>query len=174
MTALASHKKLFLSILVLLLLIIAGRYFLLRETKTFQSTAVAVATLNIIPNQQSLSAGEEVELIIAVDTNGEAVNTVTANLSYPTDILEFVNLNLQDSFAKIWFEKKTSLPGEIRLTGSLPTPGFAGQGAFAKLTFRAKEKGKAQIAFTSNSAVFRNLDSLNILGQTENGLVEVE
>ncbi len=172
-TALSSHKKLFVSILLLFLLITAGGYFLFQKTNTFQSTAITVATAKIIPNQQSVIVNDEVELTITVDTKEQAVNTVTADITYPAEILELTSLNLQDSFAKIWFEKETTAPGQVRLTGSLPTPGFTGKASFATLTFRAKEKGEAKIEFSKNSAVFRNLDSVNILGQTENSLINI-
>lgn len=173
MTALTSHKKLFISVSFLLLVIAACAYLLLQKTKVFQSTSIAVATLQIVPSQQSVIVGDEVELAIRLNTKEQAVNTVTTNLSYPAEILELTNLSLQDSFAKIWFEKETGVPGQVHLTGSLPTPGFSGQASFAKLTFRAKEKGEAKIEFSSNTAVFRNLDSVNILGQTESSLVNV-
>ena len=173
MTALVSHKKLFASILLLFLLIAIGSHFLFRKTNTFQSMDIAVATVRIVPYQQSVVVGEEVEFSIEVDTGGEAVNTVTTNFSYPVETLELTELSLQDSFAKIWFEKETIVPGEVYLTGSLPTPGFYGKGIFAKLTFRAKANGEAQINFNQSSAVFRNLDSVNILGNTENGVVQV-
>lgn len=174
MTALTSHKKLFVSTFLLLLLISIGSYFLLQKTKIFQQTSIAVAILQIIPRQQSAVVNDEVELVIKVDTGEQAVNTVTADIIYPADILELTNIFLQESFAKIWFEKKTNVPGEVRLTGSLPTPGFSGQGTFAQLTFRAKEIGSAQISFSPKSAIFRNLDSVNILGQTESSLINVK
>lgn len=174
MTALVSHKKLFVSVLLLFLLIAAGSYFLSQRTNTFQSTAIAVATVKIVPYKQSVVVGEEVELLVKVDTGGEAVNTVTANFSYPIETLELINLSLHDSFAKIWFEKETIVPGEIRLTGSLPTPGFSGNETFAKITFRAKTKGEVQISLNPDSAVFRNLDSVNILGDIEGSVVEIK
>lgn len=73
-------------------------------------------------------------------------------------------------FIKNWvenyFDNKT---GSISLVGGVPTPGFktvVGQisGVIAEVNFVAKATGLANVSFDSGSAIYRNVDNVNILG----------
>lgn len=133
-----------------------------------------VAELSLSPNQMSLSSNQVFTVAIKLNTHDEEINTVTANLSYPADLLELLELDTQNSFATIWFEKETTIPGSVKITGSLPTPGFKGQATFALLEFKTKKQGEARVNFTTSAAVFRDRDSLNILGQTAEGVYLIQ
>lgn len=131
----------------------------------------ASATLSLSPSSKSVTNGQTFSVEIRVDTAGESINTVTANLSYPTDKLRAQSVDTSGSFVTIWFENNIgTASGEIRLTGSLPTPGVTGSSLlFATVNFVALSTGTAQVEFANSSAVYRNSDNSDILGTTVDG-----
>ncbi|MBM4402204.1 MAG: hypothetical protein FJ044_03100 [Candidatus Cloacimonetes bacterium] len=142
-------------------------YFLLF---TFSARA-AGATLSLSPATKSVVNGQTFSLEIRVNTGGESINTVTANLTYPTDKLRAQSVDTAGSFVTIWFENNIgTASGEVRLTGSLPTPGTSGSNLlFATVNFVALNTGTANVEFTNSSAVYRNSDNSDILGSTQDG-----
>ncbi len=137
---------------------------------TFQAQA-AGATLSLSPITKSVTNGQTFSVEIRVDTGNESINTVTANLTYPTDKLRAQSVDTSGSFITIWFENNiATASGEIRLTGSLPTPGTSGTSLlFATINFVSLNTGTANVEFANSSAVYRNSDNSDILGSTQNG-----
>ena len=131
----------------------------------------AGATLSLFPSTKSITNGETFSVEIRVDTGGESINTVTANLTYPTDKLRAQSVDTSGSFITIWFENNiATASGEIRLTGSLPTPGTSGTNLlFATINFVALNTGTANVEFTNSCAVYRNSDNSDILGSSQDG-----
>lgn len=165
------NRTILISTLLIFVIVFLGIIFAVSRPNNFflLRTLTQVAELSLFPKQMSLLPDQIFVVAINVDTHAEEINTVTANLSYPQELLELLEIDTKDSFATIWFEKESSLPGLVKLTGSLPTPGFSGQATFARLKFKTKQKGDAQVNFLAETAIFRDRDSLNILGQTQGG-----
>lgn len=120
----------------------------------------------------SANVNREFNVKIKLESKGNFVNTVIANLNYPPDKLEFKGIDLKDSFLKIWFDKRAE-NGKVLLTGALPSPGFRGQGEVASITFKAKETGRAKIGFDRLSKVYENKTNQNILGGTFGATIEI-
>lgn len=139
-----------------------------KPTKTLTTEAAFLpAKMTLIPSRKDLEVGETLEILINLSSQ-DPINTVTANLTYSENLLAIEKIDTSISFATIWFEKNTENPGKINLTASLPTPGFSGEGTLAKLILKTLKGGEAQINFSPTSAVFRNKDSVNILGSSIN------
>lgn len=154
------------AIIATTLLIVAGLWLKNRNVIQPFMTAPKSASLKILPEKQTLRPGDEFAVTIQLDSGGQAINTVAAHLKFPQEFFEFVDFDLSASFASTWFERQVK-NGEIILTGSLPTPGFSGQGTLIKLRFRAIKGGEATIAFDEkNSTVFTDLGNFDILGKT--------
>lgn len=155
----------------IILLISFAVYYLLLVTCFAPSAQAQSATLSLSPATKTVTNGSTFSAEVRVNTGGEAINTVTANLSYPSTNLKVQSIDTSGSFATIWFELDFSTSGSIKLTGSLPTPGTTGSNLlFATINFLAQNEGTAQVSFDASSATYRNSDSSNILG-TKTGAI---
>lgn len=131
----------------------------------------ATADLSLSPASQSLQKDQSFSVEIRLNTNGESINTVTANLSYSPDKLRAISVDTSGSFVTIWFENNiATASGQIKLTGSVPTPGVSGSSLlFAKINFTTLAEGTATVSFDTTSAVYRNSDNTDILGTKTGG-----
>lgn len=164
-SALQHNRRLQLGLVVIILGLLLGITY-------WQSRAVdrsGVAEDSSLPAQLKISApaqakvGETLKVRVVLDTKGAATNTVTANFSYPTDKLKFKEVVTEDSFVKIWFDKRAQ-DGQILLTGALPSPGFKGNRTLATVVFKVTAEGTAELAFSNQVQVFKDQTSRDILG----------
>jgi hypothetical protein len=128
--------------------------------------AAAGSTLRLDPASGTFGVGQTFQASIVVDTGGEAINAIQADLSFPASTLEVVGLDYTSgSILVITLEHSyDNVAGSIRILGGMPAPGFTGSaGKVATVTFRARTSGTASIAFDGTSAVLRNSDSVNTL-----------
>lgn len=156
------------------ILLLLGIIFLVNFSQPSKAKA-AGATLSVIPSANSYQVNQNFTVEIRVNTGSDSINTVTANLVFPTDKLKIVSTNITNSFATIWFENNiTNASGEVRLTGSVPTPGVSGSNLLlATLNIQAlattTANNPATLNFETSSAVYRNNDNSNILASQNGG-----
>jgi len=145
--------------------------FLFFFTLFFVTTKPVLAAANfwLSPSSKSISQGQNISITIGVDTNGESVNAVQANLSYPVDKFDYVSLSTSGSALSIIAEKSVS-GGQVRIAGGAMPPGFSGSKSIATITLKAKvNSGSASISFNSDSSVLRNSDNQNIASGKPSG-----
>lgn len=132
-------------------------------------------TLFLNPATQSVTQNQTFSVEIRLNTVGQSINTVAANLLYDKAVLTPQSIDTTGSFVTIWFENNiASSTGEVRLTGSLPSPGVTGQNLlFATVNFSAQQTGTSQITFKDDSAVFRDSDNANVLSSTTGGVYTI-
>src|SRR5664280_1884920 len=85
--------------------------------------------------------GQSFHASVLVDTSGEVINAVEADLTFPSAMLEVTGVDATSgSFLPVVVEKSfDNTSGRIRIAGGVPTPGFTGgAGKVATITFRAK------------------------------------
>ena len=116
---------------------------------------VRSATLYFMPQSQSVYLGDSFIVDVRLDTEGEEINTIEANLNFSIDWLEVINLSKGGSRLNLWVKEPEIKRGEISLTGGIPG-GFKGDGLVLRINFLAKEIGKADILFTGDSKVLLN------------------
>lgn len=122
----------------------------------------SAASFWLSPSTGAVSQGQNIIIGIGVNTGGESVNAVQANLTYATDKFDFVSLGTSGSALTIIAEKSGS-GGQVRIGGGAPSPGFSGSKTIATLTLKAKvSSGSTQITFNGDSKILRNSDSQNI------------
>lgn len=142
----------------------------------FQGAAARAAaggsTLSLNPSIGTYGVGQTIQVSILLDTNGEAVNAVQADLSFPADKLEVTGLDYRTGcFLMLVLDHSfDNATGHIRLAGGVPSPGFTGPaGRVATITFRTKSAGIASVVFDATCAALRNSDSVNVLTGTQPG-----
>lgn len=126
-------------------------------------SAFAATSFSFTPSSGTYSKDATVKVNVYANTNGENVNAVQANVSYPVDKLQFQSISTGGSALTIFAEKSAS-SGVVRIAGGTPSPGFSGNKFIASITFKVLEDtGAVALSFTGESAALRDSDNVNIL-----------
>ena len=137
---------------------------------TAQPALAAGASLKVTPATGSYEVGGLVDVAFLLDTGGDSVNAVQADILFPPDKLQVVNPVASTSFISIWVSPPSysNTNGTIHFQGGLPNPGIkTSAGVISTVTFRIKAAGKALIRFAPTSKVLRNDgEGTNILTST--------
>lgn len=95
---------------------------------------------------------------VRLNTEGEYVNTIKGDLSFPQDILEVKDLSKGNSVLTLWAEEPSfsNQKGEISFIGGVPA-GYQGwDGLLGRIIFEAKKEGEVEIKFQENCQVLLN------------------
>jgi hypothetical protein len=136
------------------------------------AAAAAGSLLSLSPSAGSYGVGKTFTVTIGLNTNGESINAVEADLTFAPDKLEVTALDYTTGGVLMFALDHTydNAAGHVCLAGGLPSPGFTGSaGHIATITFRTKAAGTASVTFDATSAVLRNSDSANVLTSTQPG-----
>lgn len=117
------------------------------------------ASLKISPASGVYEVGGLVDVSFVVDTGGQAINAVQADIIFPADKLQVVNPVASTSFISLWVTAPTysNTDGTLHFQGGLPTPGIkTSGGVISTVTFRIKASGKATIRYAPTSRVLLN------------------
>lgn len=117
------------------------------------------ASLKISPSTGVYEVGGLIDISFVVDTGGQTINAVQADVLFPADKLQVVNPVASTSFISIWVTAPTysNTDGTLNFQGGLPNPGIKTTGGvISTVTFRVKASGKATIRFAATSRVLLN------------------
>ncbi len=133
----------------------------------------AAASLYVSPAGGSFTIGSTFTVSILLDTGGQAVNAVEADLSFPANKLQVVSPSAGKSLIQTWVTQPnySNKDGTLRFQGVVPNPGIAADsGLISTVTFRVKDIGTAQIRFLDASRVLLNDGKgTDILDKTSGG-----
>lgn len=110
------------------------------------------ATLYLMPQSQTVYQGDTFIVEVRLDTEGEEINAVEADLEFPQDLLEIIDISKGGSILTLWIEEPSVKGDVISFIGGVPG-GFKGQGPIGKITFLGKEIGRGEISFQEDSKV---------------------
>jgi hypothetical protein len=111
------------------------------------------ATLYLLPQSQTVYQGDTFIVEVRLDTEEKEINTVGIDLTFPTDLLEVIDLSKGGSVLTLWVEEPMVKDNIISFVGGTPG-GFKGEGLIGKITFLGKEIGKAIVDFKDTPKVF--------------------
>lgn len=135
--------------------------------------AQAAAEMYLSPSSSSVNTGDTFSVEIKIDNDGEAITTVDAKVTYPTDLLSLSSVDKTGSFITNWQTEDTSTSGEIRYTGMKPSPGYSdsADALFLTLNFQADAEGTATVSFDESVCHVHKDDeyATDILGNTTGG-----
>lgn len=159
--------RLRLIIAMLTLLVASEPAWLAIQPATAQSGG---ASLKISPNTGVFEVGSLVDISFLLDTGGDSINAVNAEVRFPADKLQVVNPAASTSFITIWVTAPTfsNVNGTLQFQGGLPNPGIkTSGGVISTVTFRVKSAGRAVLTYAPASQVLRNDgEGTNILSST--------
>jgi len=94
---------------------------------------VFAASLYLDPKEEEYYLGDHFGIKIRIDPEGECINTISVDLTFPNEILIFEGADFGDSIITIWLEKPSSLDakkinetGKISFSGGIPG-GYCGR-----------------------------------------------
>lgn len=129
------------------------------------------ASLYLSPNRGTFYIGSTFDVSIFVNTAGNSINAVKADLQFDPRKLQLVNPTGGKSFISVWvaFPSYSNTDGTLTFQGGMPTPGIkTSAGLVSTVTFRAIAQGETKIQFINSSQVLLDdgngtnvLDSLN-------------
>lgn len=122
---------------------------------------VLASSLSLSPTKRTVAVGETVSAQVRLNTGSEAVNAVSAFLSYPADKLEVAWISYPSSAFSISAEGSFG-GGIIKISRGNINP-VSGNLRVATIGFKGKVAGSATVAFIGGSAAPRASDSSDSL-----------
>ena len=137
------------------------------------------AELSLLPATKTVNVGDNFNVDIQVNTGGQNVNVVGAQLNYDPTKLEVVNIDTSNSVFTMTVEKTADpTTGMIKLTIGKPTPGVnTARGNVATINFKAlAQASPACVSFVTDSdrpyitcVCLDDGKGTDILGSVKNG-----
>jgi hypothetical protein len=131
------------------------------------NNASFAASINISPSSGSYNVGDTIKVKVYVDTNGQPVNAVDANVQFSQDTLELTSVSKTGSIITNWISEISSSnsSGSVFMTGGiLGNNGYVGTfGTVATLTFRFKTAGVGHVSFSSASVLANDGNGTELL-----------
>ncbi len=134
------------------------------------------ATLSLTPATAKVSAGNIVSVKALVNTDGQAINTVSGTMQFPTDMLQVMSVSKSSSIFTLWVQEPSfsNTKGIINFTGGVPNPGFTGQGGeVMSVVFKAKKTGNASVIFSDSSILLNDGLGTDALAGTKPATVAI-
>jgi hypothetical protein len=122
--------------------------------------ATFAAKLYLEPSEEEYHQGDVFIEEIRLNTQGEYINTVEIDLSFPKDILEVKDLSRGNSILSLWIKEPSfsNQEGKISFIGGIPA-GYQGwDGLLAKIIFKVSDT-----PLTSEVARIKFLDTSQLL-----------
>lgn len=122
-----------------------------------------LSTPNIVisPSAQTLANGGTLTFEVRENSGNVGVNAVQVNLTYPSNLLEYVGVDSSTSAFAVPVPPKTGA-GTLGFAMGSYTP-LTGDRLVAKVTFRAKATGTGNISFSTGTSLISEANSQNIL-----------
>lgn len=123
----------------------------------FAATTQA-ATFSVTPATGTYSVGSTFDVSVMVNTEGESVNALQMQLSFPPDKLQLVSPQVGNSVIQIYTTppRFDNAAGTVDIVGGIPYGINVNSGMVAKLTFRVRSLGVATLRFTGDSQILLN------------------
>lgn len=124
------------------------------------------AILKIDPPQGTFFVGSSFDISIILDTGGETINAVEAELRFPPNILQVTTPTAARSFIAIWTSPPSfsNQEGYVRFQGGIPAPGLkTSQGVLSTITFRAVQPGSVTLELKNSRVLLADGSGRDIL-----------
>lgn len=134
------------------------------------------ANLVISPSSVSTKVGKTFSVDLVVNNNIDAINAVSAAVSFPPDTLQVVSVSKKGSFLNLWAEEPTfsNNNGSISLEGVCLNPGFSkSTGSVITVTFKALQAGNVSVAVKSGSVLANDGNATDVLKTTGSAFIYI-
>jgi len=118
----------------------------------------ADAELYLSPSSGSFLTGSTFTVSVFLNTGGNEINTVFAELEFPPELLQITSPTAGTSFIKEWLTPPSysNEKGIISFQGGIPGGISTSAGLISSITFRTVASGAAKIKFSQGSKILLN------------------
>jgi hypothetical protein len=116
----------------------------------------SAATLSFSPASGTYAEGSYINVSVIVSSPDKVMNGASGIISFPTDLLSVSSISETGSILDVWAQQPTysNTDGTINFEGVVLPPWYTGNsGKIITITFKAKEDGIANLAFSSGSVL---------------------
>lgn len=134
------------------------------------------ANLVISPSSVTTKVGKTFTVDVVVNNNLDAINAVSALISFPADALSVVSVSKTGSFISLWAEEPTfsNTKGTVSLEGVALNPGFnKATGKVISITFKAKQEGNVSVAVKSGAVLANDGNATDVLKTTGSAFIYI-
>lgn len=120
----------------------------------FRATAVQAASLYLSPSSAEYNVGRTFFLTVGVSSASQAVNAISASISFSTDKLEVTEVSKSGTVMGLWVKEPSfsNASGMVNFEGIILNPGFTGNaGKLVVIGFKTKAAGTATVTVSSGS-----------------------
>ncbi len=118
----------------------------------------------------TMTVGQTFQLVVAVDADSRAINTVAGTVTWDPDVLLFQSADTEKSLVQYWVTKPIErADASLKFSGGLPSPGYSGDnGHIVTLNFTAVASGSTKltvqdISILANDGIGGDISSGNVL-----------
>ena len=120
------------------------------------SASAHAAELNLISQTHEINVGQQFQIDVILNTEGESINAVEGKIVFPAELLELKEIRDGNSSINFWIEKPhSSQSGVIVFSGITPGGLLGPKELLFSVVFRAKKEGSGTIQ-TDGFRVLRN------------------
>ncbi len=123
-------------------------------------------TLSISPASGSYAEGKIFSAQVFVSSPAQAINAVSAIVSFPNNKLQVVSVSRTGSIINLWVHDPSfsNSQGTVSFEGVVPNPGYTGiSGNIVTITFKVVSAGSAIVKFDSGSVLANDGNGTDIL-----------
>ena len=138
--------------------------------------AAYAANLVISPSSVTTKVGKTFSVDVVVNNNIDAINAVSALISFPKDSLKVVSVSKTGSFITLWAEEPqfSNEKGTVSLEGVALNPGFnKSTGKVISMTFKALQAGNISVTVQSGSVLANDGNATDVLKTTGSAFVYI-
>lgn len=139
-------------------------FFLLAFLSGLFPQSAFAASFGLAPDSQEVKVGDQFQIEINLDTQGEEVNGVQAELFFTQERLEVTGINFSEVFPED-FHSIDQAEGWLQLGAGedLPTASFNGSSVWVTITFEAQGPGLAELTFSCFDSAILELETTHNL-----------
>ncbi len=130
-----------------------------------KASAADAASLYLNPSSGSYKAGSSFSVTLFVESSNAPMNGVSANISFPSDIVRVTSISKSGSIVNLWASEPefSNDSGSIKLEGVVLSGYTGSAGKIITVNFIAKSAGSAPITIRSGSVLAHDGSGTNIL-----------
>ncbi len=142
----------------------------------FSCSVSYAANLTISPASVTTQVGKTFSLEVMVTNNTEAINAVSAEITFPNDAVEVLSVSKAGSFMNLWAEEPSfsNTTGLVSLEGVALNPGYSkASGKVITITLKAKQAGNVSVSVKGASVLANDGNATDVLKTTTGAMVYI-
>ena len=130
------------------------------------------ASLNILPNSNTLAVHEEFTVDVKLDSSGQTINAAQATITFPKDIIEVTNVQKDSSIFSFWLQEPifSNNDGTVKFIGGAQGGSSGGSLQILRINFKTKNIGTAPLSFEDAAVTAADGSGTNVLTSINGGI----